>query len=104
MVLLGTKLLGEYPLGGEVIQIGDGIPPYPPDAIYATADDFKLAVPIIDSNYLLYDYDESPSTYDPYWNGWNDSEVFSFAIDTSFSDNKVILTNGSIQLKLGLYL
>ena len=82
MVVFGTKPLGKHPLGGAIVQIGTGTPPYTPSEIYATAQDFKDTWGVMNQNYLLYDYDNSPPADDVFWNDYNIDAVYSFAVST----------------------
>ncbi len=89
MILLGTEPLGEHPLGGAIVQIGDGNPPYTPDAVYADQDDFKATWGVMNQNYLVYDYNNSPPTSDSSWNDWNIDPVFSlFVIGVTMNSNE----------------
>jgi len=80
MVLFGSEPAGLHPLGGAIVQIGTGTPPYTPSAIYADQDAFKATWGVMEQNYLVYDYDNSPPSSDSSWNDYNIDPVFSFDI------------------------
>jgi hypothetical protein len=98
MVLLGTKPLGEYPLGGELVQIGGvNTDPYTPTLSFATKEDFKATWGVMDTNYLVYG-DGLPISDDPYWNPFNIDPTFYFEFVQSGGYN----TAPNYQLSIGL--
>lgn len=91
MVLLGTHPLGEYPIGGYIVFIGDisGVP-YTPDFTYIDSNAFKATWGTMDSNYLVYaDSNNYYPSNDVFWNPYNQNLGFSFEVmqqttETSF--------------------